>query len=94
MLAETTTISQGVIVENKYKRWFPNCSSAETLITRSAPSLFACGLFCTQSSVCKSFAWRHDECGLMDTCPRFCSPVTDETEEWNVYSTKGKLLGN
>ena len=94
MLAETTTISQGVIVENKYKRWFSNCSSAETLITQSAPSLFACGLFCIQSSVCKSFAWRHDECGLMDTCPRSCNPVTDGTDGWNVYSTKGKILGN
>ena len=91
MLAVTTTVLQGVIVEQKYKRWWSNCSSIDTFVTKPASSLVACALFCTKSSACKSFAWVNDTCGLMDTCPRYCSPATEETNAWDVNIPKGKI---
>ena len=91
ILTVTTTVLQGVLVEDTYKRLWSNCSSVHTFDTKSASSLVDCALFCTQSSVCKSFAWKKDKCGLMDICPLYCSPATEGKDGWNVYSTKGRL---
>ena len=82
ILTVTTTLLQGVVL--KYKIWWSNCSSVDTFVTKSAPSLLACALFCTQSSVCKSFAWRDGKCGLSGRCPWYCDQATEDKDGWDV----------
>ena len=91
MLAMTPLLIEGAHVEQKYKRVFSKCKLTDAFTQMTAKSLATCSAMCTKSPVCKSFAWRPGECGLMLTCPRCCNATAGKDGGWNAYCPYGMV---
>ena len=90
ILTVKTTVLHGIVLKYYTLSW-SNCGSFDTFITKSTPSIVVCALFCTQYSVCKSFAWGNGVCGLRNTQSRCCGPAIDGEDGLNIYKLKGKI---
>ena len=92
LISVTIQVTQLEVSGILYKSAFSNCNLTIAFTQVSAPSRITCAAMCTESSIFKAFAWREAYCLLMETCPLSCSSTKGDTDGWNIYCPKGRVL--
>ena len=82
---------RAMIIDKMFHPSLSSCFFAEGEFKPAlASTLGECAVLCAKSTDCGAFIRRHEECGLLQICPRCCME-SNGSMGWNVYCSGGKI---